>query len=98
VLSLSYGYGGLFAADLDLDGKVDLIVGEKASTSVNDNYQQRPLHLFVNQGSGAFEETVTPLTGMADYGFAFADYQGTGRLDLIQGSSDWPWSGSYPHA
>jgi formylglycine-generating enzyme required for sulfatase activity len=98
VMSLSYGYGGLFTADLNLDGKVDLIVGEKLSTSVNDNYQQRPLHFFVNQGAGVFEESGAPLQGMADYQFAFADYQGTGRLDLIQGSSDWPWSGSYPHA
>jgi hypothetical protein len=100
VLSLSYSYGGMFAADLNLDGKVDLIVGEMASASVTDRFEQRPLHLFSNNGSGVLEETGAPLTGMADslYGFAFADYQGTGRLDLIQGSSDWPWAGSYPHA
>ena len=98
VLSLSYGYGGLFATDLNLDGKVDLILGEMASTSVEERFRQRPLHLFVNQGWGVLEEMGTPLTGMADYAFAFADYQGTGRLDLLQGSSDWPWAGSYPHA
>ena len=98
VLSLSYGYGFLSVADLNLDGKADLLLGEKASTSVSDNYEQRPLHFFVNKGAGVLEETGTPLTGMADYPFALADYQGTGRLDLIQGSSDWPWAGSYPHA
>jgi formylglycine-generating enzyme required for sulfatase activity len=98
VLSLSYGYGYLSVADLNLDGKVDLILGEKASSSVSDNYEQRPLHLFVNNGSGTLVENAAPLSGMADYPFAFADYQNTGRLDFVQGSSDWPWAGSYPHA
>ncbi len=98
VLSLPYAFGGLFAADLNLDGRVDFILGEKGTTFPSDNSEQRPLHLFINKGAGVLEEDGAPLTGMADYAFAFADYQNTGRLDLIQGSSDWVWDGSYPHA
>ena len=98
LFSLGWGYPYLSVADLNLDGKPDLLVGERRTTSISDGYEQRSVHLFLNNGAGGYEEKGTPLSGMADYGFYSADYQGTGRLDLVQGSSDWPWAGSYPHA
>ena len=83
---------GLFLFDAELNGMLDLFVAnghvqpdiERIDQSIQ--YEQRP-HLFLNDGTGQFEE-FTPETGpLADSlvarGAAYGDYDGDGDLDIL---------------
>ena len=83
---------GLFLFDAELDGTLDLFVAnghvqpdiERIDQSIR--YAQRP-HLFLNDGSGRFEEFETETGPLADSlvarGAAYGDYDGDGDLDIL---------------
>jgi hypothetical protein len=75
-----YGFTAIFA-DLNDDGKVDLVVANDST----------PNYLYINKGDGTFED-VSLISGyafnqdgreIASMGIAIGDYQNTGRLSLF---------------
>jgi len=93
------GFGCGFA-DLDLDGRLDLIV---ANGHIDDTVRNirgnvgyaQPPHLFLNLGNGKFQDVVA--TSGADFaaprvgrGLAFADFDGDGDVDLLLTTNNGP--------
>ena len=93
------GFGCGFA-DLDLDGRLDLVV---ANGHIDDTVRNirgnvgyaQPPHLFLNQGNGKFQD-VAPSTG-ADFamarvgrGLAFADFDRDGDVDVLLTANNGP--------
>jgi hypothetical protein len=84
----SLGFGCFFF-DVDLDGKLDLLVvnGHIDNTIPNVEYEQAP-HLFLNTGAGKFRdaaaeagrEFASPKVGR---GAAFGDFDNDGDLDVL---------------
>lgn len=83
---------GLFLFDAELNGTLDLFVAnghvqpdiERIDQSIQ--YKQRP-HLFLNNGTGRFEELRPEDGPLADSlvarGAAYGDYDGDGDLDIL---------------
>jgi hypothetical protein len=93
------GFGCGFA-DLDLDGRLDLIV---ANGHIDDTVRNirgnvgyaQPPHLFLNLGNGKFQDVVA--TSGADFaaprvgrGLAFADFDRDGDVDLLLTTNNGP--------
>ncbi len=82
---------GLFLLDVDLDGDLDLFVGnghvqpQVERTQDGISYRQPP-HLFINDGYGAFRD-VAPEVGLTQpmvvRGVAYGDVDEDGRVDLL---------------
>ncbi len=74
-------------ADFDLDGHLDLFVGNESSLDPKDGGQAQvhPCQLYRNRGDGTFEE-IAAQVGLAHVGFVKAavwgDYDNDGRPDL----------------
>ena len=93
------GFGCAFA-DVDLDGRLDLIVAnghiEETVRNIRGNvgYAQAP-HLFLNQGNGTFRDVAAaagrdfsqPRVGR---GLAYGDFDRDGDLDLLMTTNNGP--------
>jgi Bacterial Ig-like domain (group 3)/FG-GAP-like repeat len=67
------------AADLNGDGKLDLVFSGEANT----------ISMFLGNGDGTFRAGLTEAMDYAPYGIAAGDFNGDGRLDLaVTNSSD----------
>jgi hypothetical protein len=73
-LTVGNGVGFVMAADINGDGKVDLI-----SANANDS----TLTILTNNGSGVFGSNATLTVGMNPAFVVAADVRGSGKLDLI---------------
>ena len=95
----SLGFGCGFA-DLDLDGRLDLVV---ANGHIDDTVRNirgnvgyaQPPHLFLNLGNGKFQDVVN--TNGGDFaaprvgrGLAFADFDRDGDVDLLLTTNNGP--------
>jgi hypothetical protein len=93
------GFGCGFA-DLDLDGRLDLVI---ANGHIDDTVRNirgnvgyaQPPHLFLNLGNGKFQDVVS--TNGGDFaaprvgrGLAFADFDRDGDLDLLLTTNNGP--------
>lgn len=89
---------GLFLADLDLDGDLDLFAAnghvQPEIESVQDNvgYEESP-HLYLNDGAGTFSDAAPLLGGvmareLVARGAAYADYDHDGDLDILISEND----------
>ena len=90
---------GLFLADLDLDGDLDLFlanghVQEHIAEILEGATFAEPAQLFLNRGDGTFEEvpgeTGVLTRSMVARGAAHADVDGDGDLDLLILENDGP--------
>jgi len=89
LLTLAFGS---FFLDFDLDGHVDIFVGnghvedEIQKVQQQVSYAQRP-HLFRNQGDGRFIDVAPDSEGLSEpivaRGSAAADFDGDGDLDIL---------------
>jgi len=93
------GFGCGFA-DLDLDGRLDLVV---ANGHIDDTVRNirgnvgyaQPPHLFLNLGNGKFQDVVNSNGGdfaapRVGRGLAFADFDRDGDLDLLLTTNNGP--------
>jgi hypothetical protein len=76
-LSIGHGPGSITAADVNGDGKVDLI------TANWDNGNGSTLSVWTNNGNGVFVSNVTLNVGSGPGSIIAVDANGDGRLDLI---------------
>ena len=76
-LSIGHGPGSITAADVNRDGKVDLI------TANWDNGIGGTLSVWTNNGNGVFGSNATLNVGSGPVSVTAADVNGDGRLDLI---------------
>jgi hypothetical protein len=86
--ALNYDSGGsvglsVAAADLNRDGKVDLIVTNRC---VEDDCTRGALGLLLGNGDGTFQPSVTfGAGGSRFYSMALADVNGDGAIDILTG-------------
>jgi uncharacterized protein (DUF2141 family) len=87
--AVTYGTGGIgphrvIVADVNGDGKPDLIVPNSCTTSGNCTYGPGSVGVLLGKGDGTFQPAVTYGSG-GDYAFsvAVADVNGDGKLDLV---------------
>jgi hypothetical protein len=95
--TLGFGCGFL---DVDLDGRLDLVVAnghiEETVRNIRGNigYAQPP-HLFLNQGDGTFRDVATAAGGdfaqpKVGRGLAFGDFDRDGDVDLLMTTNNGP--------
>jgi hypothetical protein len=93
------GFGCGFA-DLDLDGRLDLVI---ANGHIDDTVRNirgnvgyaQPPHLFLNLGNGKFQDVVNSLGGdfaapRVGRGLAFADFDRDGDVDVLLTTNNGP--------
>jgi len=79
------GVSSVKAADLNGDGKMDLVV---------TNYDSDSVTVLLNQGNGSFAPGVSYSTGDRPRDAAVADINGDGKLDIVVSDSSFVSSGS----
>jgi len=79
------GVSGLAAADINLDGKLDLIVG---------NYEVNTFVTLLGNGDGSFQSPIITSLGVSVDAVAVADFNGDGKPD-VAGISGNPYGNSY---
>jgi alpha-tubulin suppressor-like RCC1 family protein len=98
--------------DANGDGKQDLVVVQTNGAWPNDTHRPQRASLYLNTGNttadyanptgaktlaGFTEKLNSGITSSSEMSaFTSLDIDNDGDLDLLNGSSDWPWSGSIP--
>jgi PASTA domain/FG-GAP-like repeat/FG-GAP repeat len=76
---------GLAAADINGDGKADLVVADEGAFSPQVN---GALHVYLGNANGTFTSAAAPTTPASNYSvIALGDLNGDGKLDLIVGGN-----------
>jgi hypothetical protein len=84
-----YGAGSVAVADVNGDGKLDLVVANRCANSTTcDNGTHVALGVLLGNGDGTFQTAVTydaggPATGGKSFSVALADVNGDGKPDII---------------
>jgi len=90
---------GLFLADVDLDGDLDVFaanghVQPDIEQTQEGIYHAEPPHLFMNDGGGRFEDRAMYVPAftraLVARGAAFADYDRDGDVDILATENDGP--------
>jgi hypothetical protein len=87
-LNIGHGPGSIVAADVNGDGKVDLI------TANWDNGNGNTLSVWTNNGGGVFGSNATYVVGSGPRTVVTADVNGDGKLDLINANFGFNGSGN----
>src|ERR1039458_9620033 len=87
----SYPSGGLYAlwvasADLNGDGKADIVVTNECNSS--NDCSQGVLSVLLGNGDGTFQAPVTYPTNNDSESVVLADVNGDGKIDIVLASSD----------
>jgi hypothetical protein len=83
------GARDLETGDFDKDGDVDLVVAD-----TGQYHEGTTFGLFLNQGSGSFVGAGSFACGKGPNGFAKADFNGDGRLDVAVAHADYIYYGA----
>jgi hypothetical protein len=83
------GADGIAVADLNGDGKLDLITGNECD-SQTCSYGDSPgsVSVLLGNGDGTFQSHVDYPTGLASTSVAVGDFNGDGKPDLVVGNYD----------
>jgi hypothetical protein len=76
----------LQAADLNGDGKMDVVTYSDAYAEINGTQHPAAVHVFFGDGNGGFQAAVDSQVcpdGYTCYGFGLGDFNGDGKADLV---------------
>jgi hypothetical protein len=88
-IDASLNPAGLAAADINGDGKADLVVADQGTFSSGTTPQVNgAVHVYFGNANGTFTTGASPITSATNYSLvALGDLNGDGKLDLILGGS-----------